>query len=432
MPIYRISGGIRIFFCIGGLWRKKGVFRRSAREGVIMKIAGSTIAMNSEHRLSEYTSAEHLEVLTRNTKALGNIRAFAEEKNGSVVAGMREFNREEKLSEEQRRKENEQNSLKNLLEHMNETRNQPRFDIASEEDTQITLLRKLLAALSGKGRIEPFELSKLRHGGVLDLRSSNFRRADMVMQIRGVSAAAESNGGTISAAAPNVGTTVSGTVWQKITATSGYHNESEYTTFKSSGIAVTEDGRSISFGMELSMSRSFTQKFESLTAENVIVTDPLIINLEGGHTGLSDVKFRFDLDNDGREDEISFAGEGSGFLAFDKDGNGKIDNGSELFGTKSGDGFGDLAAYDTDGNSWIDENDEIYDKLKVWTKDAEGNDRLMSLKEANVGAIYLGSASTEFSIKDENNVTKGVVRKTGVYLKETGEVGTLQHVDLAL
>ena len=393
-----------------------------------MKIAGSTIAMSSEHRLSEYTSAEHLEVMTRNSNAMDAITAYAGKKEGSMVSGMREFNKEEKLNEDQRRKENEQNNFRHLIERMNETRNQPRFEIPDDTDTQIKLLRKLLAALSGKGRIEPIDLSQMKSGKMLDLRSSNFKKADMIMQIRG-----QQNGGnTGEAQAMNAGTSVSGTVWQKITATSGYHNESEYTTFKSSGIAVTEDGRSINFGLELSMSRSFTAKFESLTSENIIVTDPLIINIDNAHAGLTDVKFKFDLDSDGNMDEISFADAGSGFLALDKDGNGKIDDGSELFGTKSGDGFADLAAYDEDGNSWIDENDEIYSQLKVWTKDADGNDKLMNLKEAGVGAIYLGSASTEFSIKDETNRTQGAIRKTGIYLKETGEVGTIQHVDLAM
>lgn len=42
-------------------------------------------------------------------------------------------------------------------------------------------------------------------------------------------------------------------------------------------------------------------------------------------------------------------------LSLDQNGNGEIDNGTELFGTKSGDGFADLARYDLDYNGWIDE-----------------------------------------------------------------------------
>ncbi|MBO4497858.1 MAG: hypothetical protein J5739_06605 [Lachnospiraceae bacterium] len=397
-----------------------------------MKINASTVSMNSEHLAGESTEIKQVSITTRGSGALEKISAFAEQHSGSAVAGIIEYSDVEKQEAEQRKEEN-QNNLRRMLEQMNENRMQPPLILSDDADMQITLLRKLLAALNGKGRIDPVELPQMKKDGILDLRSSNFRNLEMALSARSVSGASLSlsvsgKGGT----APSAGTTVSGTTWQKITATSGYHNESEYTSFASTGLALTEDGRKISFGVEFSMARNFSQKFESITSENIILTDPLIINIDSKYAGLTDVKFKFDLDNDGVKDDISFAAEGSGFLALDKDGNGMIDNGSELFGTKSGDGFKDLAAYDEDGNSWIDENDAVYSKLRVWTKDSEGNDKLLDLKEANVGAIYLGSASTEFSIKNDQNALQGAVRKTGIYLKETGEVGTLQHVDLAM
>ena len=132
-------------------------------------------------------------------------------------------------------------------------------------------------------------------------------------------------------------------------------------------------------------------------------------------------------------DEISMLREGSGFLALDKNGDGKINDGSELFGTRSGNGFADLAVYDEDGNGWIDENDEIFDKLRVWSKDKDGKDVLKTLKEADVGAIYLGSTNSQFSLTDKkDNEVLGAVRSTGIYLKEsTGMAGTVQQVDLA-
>ena len=393
-----------------------------------MKIAGSSIAMNSEHLYSESNTYDSLMIETRASGAKEAIEAYAKHHDDNVVAGLRDYQKQEELDDKQRRKENEQNMVRHMLERMHEDRNQPYLDFRPEDDLQITLLRRLLAALNGKEKMEPLDLQNMKKGQVLDLRSSNIKKADMIMQIRGsASAVSVSAEGT----APKAGTTVSGTTWQRITAVSATHNESEYTTFQSTGLAITEDGRRINFGVELSMSRSFSAKFESLTAESFIMTDPLIINIDNKYAGLSDVKFKFDLDNDGKQEDISFAGEGSGFLALDKDGNGKIDNGSELFGTASGNGFADLAAYDDDGNYWIDENDAIYSKLKVWTKDADGNDRLLDLKEADVGAIYLGSASTEFSLKDGSNSSLGAIRRTGIYLKESGDVGTIQHVDIA-
>jgi len=395
--------------------------------------------MDSERLYGETSSAEQLSVTTRTQGAAGKIEAYAEAHSGSAIAGILEFTEEEQAQAKASR-EQQQNNFRRMIEQMNENKTQPPFTFDTEADLQITLLRKLLAALSGKGRLDPLEMEQMKKGDVLDLRSSNMKKAEMSLSARKISGfkAAVSVSGSSDAlsaggAVPiQIGTTSTGTTWQKITAISGYHNESELTTFSSKGLAFTEDGRKIEFGVELSMSRSFSAQFESITAENIIVTDPLIINIDNKYAGLSDVKFKFDLDNDGKQDNISFAGEGSGFLALDKDENGKIDNGSELFGTESGDGFADLAAYDEDGNSWIDENDSVYSRLKVWTKDSEGNDHLIDLKEANVGAIYLGSASTQFSLKDDSNVLQGEVRKTGIYLKETGEVGTIQHVDLAL
>lgn len=88
----------------------------------------------------------------------------------------------------------------------------------------------------------------------------------------------------------------------------------------------------------------------------------------------------FDLDCDGKEEEISSLGKGSGFLALDKNGDGIINDGTELFGTKSGDGFADLAEYDEDGNGWIDEDDGIFSQLRIWTKNEKERMSLFPLR----------------------------------------------------
>ena len=181
-------------------------------------------------------------------------------------------------------------------------------------------------------------------------------------------------------------------IWQRGTATSGVYTEAESTTFATSGIVRTADGRDINFNMEVSMSRAFTASINSLEVESYIKTDPLMINLDTDIGSVSDQKFFFDLDADGKEEEISFAGKESGFLALDRNGDGKINDGSELFGTKSGDGFKDLAAYDEDGN-----------------------------------------VDTQYSLKDDENKLNGKIKKTGIYLRESsGEVGTMNHVELVV
>lgn len=212
-----------------------------------------------------------------------------------------------------------------------------------------------------------------------------------------------------------------------------YHMEEEHTTFATTGTVKTADGRELSFNLEVGMSRRFEEYYErTYTHKTVTYCDPLVINLDTDMAQVSDQKFFFDLDQDGTEEEISSLQSGSGFLALDLNGDGVINDGGELFGTKSGNGFEDLAKYDSDGNGWIDEADDVWKKLLIWTKDENGNDKLYHLSDLGVGAIGLGNVSTQFALNSEkDNQNNAMIRKTGIFLYENGTVSTVQHLDLA-
>ena len=207
--------------------------------------------------------------------------------------------------------------------------------------------------------------------------------------------------------------------------------ERESTRFEASGVVQTSDGV-IAFETEIAMSRERIDidRF-SLRAGDAKLVDPLVVNFAGTTAQLTDAKFGFDLNVDGEEEQISFVKSGSGFLVLDKNGDGVVNNGSELFGPTTGDGFAELADYDEDGDGWIDEQDSVFSRLMVWTKDASGASRLQGLLSLNVGAIYTGSASTPFTLEGGDTAADGVVKSTGVYLEEDGSgVGTVQQVDL--
>ena len=397
-----------------------------------MKIQGSSITMASTHRETSFEYKESMTIEAAKSKDVaGAILTLSQEASGkSVKEAMVDYQKQEKEEAKQRQQENENRFLQQMAEQMktNKTKDD-RFDVSDEYDMKIKMLRKILAALRGEEIPEDCKIKPEEQENVLDLRSAQYKKYDeMSFNIdssKAVSLGAISTNG--------IGTTRGGTTWQRITAVSGFKSESESTTFASKGIVQTADGRNIDFNIEVSMSRAFMQEINILEVKDYIKTDPLMINLDTNIGSVSDQKFFFDLDIDGNEEEISFAGQGSGFLALDKNGDGKINDGSELFGTSSGDGFKDLATYDEDENGWIDENDSIFSKLKVWTKDEYGNDYLIDLKEADVGAIYLRNADTQFSLKNDENKLNAEIKKTGIYLREsTGEVGTLNHVDLVI
>lgn len=208
------------------------------------------------------------------------------------------------------------------------------------------------------------------------------------------------------------------------------HYEYEKTEFAAGGIITTADGQTIDFSVGLSMSREFYSEENINIRAGDALKDPLVINFSGAATQLTQRDFSFDIDADGTRDQIAFVAPGSGFLALDKNNDGQINDGSELFGTASGNGFRDLSAYDDDGNNWIDENDAVYENLRIWSKDSAGQDQLIALGKAGVGALYLGHIETLFSVKDEENELLGQVRATGLALMESGHAVTMQQVDL--
>jgi hypothetical protein len=214
------------------------------------------------------------------------------------------------------------------------------------------------------------------------------------------------------------------------------HEESESTSFSAEGIVRTADGQEISFKLDLEMTRYYREETNvSLRAGDAVRKDPLVVNFAGAASQLSgeaNRRFNFDLNGDGKAENLPMFATGSGYLALDLNGNGRIDSGKELFGPQSGNGFAELALLDSDGNGWIDENDKDFKRLGVWTPAAEGSGELQSLTDLGIGALSLAHVATPFALRDADNNDLGVVKSSGFYLTESGRAGTLQEVDLTV
>src|SRR5215470_4709611 len=105
---------------------------------------------------------------------------------------------------------------------------------------------------------------------------------------------------------------------------------------------------------------------------------PVLINMDGGEyrlTGLDD-PVSFDINGDGRQDQIGWTAEDSriAFLWLDRDGNGKPDSGLELFGnatrladgSRAANGFEALTEFDANNDGLIDSRDPIWSRLMLW------------------------------------------------------------------
>ncbi|HFK2692881.1 TPA: calcium-binding protein, partial [Kluyvera ascorbata] len=153
-------------------------------------------------------------------------------------------------------------------------------------------------------------------------------------------------------------------------------------------------------------------------------TSPVILDLDGDGIETRGLQDRIFFDHDGNHfaENTGWVSADDGLLVIDKDCNGKIDSGNELFGNNTVLSNGSLAAngyealqeLDTNGDGTLNSRDEAWQQLQVW-QDRNGNARvddgeLMSLSEAGIAAI------------DTDYKNSTWVDKQGNAHKQTGEV----------
>jgi hypothetical protein len=379
------------------------------KEGISMIVSNSSVNMTgSSVMYKSYTREESLKYWTGNERPDFEEQSLPSGSNINEQVDTVELSDQAKefltrLSDQAKELLNQEQSITGV----SETDNSVMFEISEEDKQKIMIVQKMLEALTGK-KIKFHMMVKLK----INEGNSN----------------ANNQASAPAQAAPAQQRQGWGLEYD-------YHEsyyEQEKMSFSAQGIVRTADGREIDFSVKLKMSREFASQMDINIRAGDAAIDPLVINLDGSAPTLTDAKYSFDLDCDGTEDQISFVGPDSGFLALDINEDGQVNNGGELFGPGSGDGFAELSQYDEDGNGWIDEADSIYSRLRIWTKDAEGKDVLFALGQKGVGAIFLGSTGTLFEMKDQENNLDGQVSKSGIFLNESGLAGTIQQIDLVV
>ncbi|NEV60480.1 hypothetical protein [Thiorhodococcus minor] len=201
--------------------------------------------------------------------------------------------------------------------------------------------------------------------------------------------------------------------------------------------ASLEMGFSLGVGdSELDSSRSRIEQarvaldFSIGEAAEVQLGDPLVLDLGGGGiqtTGFDD-GVAFDLDGDGRLDQMSSVAGDTWLLALDRSENGRIDDGTELFGDQTGaaNGFDALARHDGNGDGRIDASDGVFSQLRLLQIRDDGTQVTQTLTDAKVVSIELGYQSTRKALDVYDQVAQ-----TSSFTREDGTRGEAADVLLA-
>jgi hypothetical protein len=151
----------------------------------------------------------------------------------------------------------------------------------------------------------------------------------------------------------------------------------------------------------------------------IIDKSPILIDVLGNGFSLTDAQHgvNFDLDTNGSKEALSWIATGSddAFLVLDRNGNGTIDDGGELFGNftpqpdpiggKQRNGFLALAEYDTlahggNGDGVITAADGVFASLRLWHdvdhNGVSGASELMPLSSANIATLELRHKTSKY------------------------------------
>ncbi|UQB43073.1 hypothetical protein JX580_04110 [Thiomicrospira microaerophila] len=208
------------------------------------------------------------------------------------------------------------------------------------------------------------------------------------------------------------------------------YRQASHNVMSASGQVSLADGRKIDFNLHLQhLQHTEINALSELSLQQSVMHDPLVINFGDQPVALRNTTFEFDLLANGQTQTFAALGQGAGYLTFDLNGDGMVTDGSELFGTRTGDAYAELALFDEDRNGWIDQNDAIFSQLRIWLDQTDPYSTI-SLAEAGVGAIYLGSVPFEYALRDDKAALQGQSKAASIVLMEDGRIKTSQAIDL--
>ena len=158
--------------------------------------------------------------------------------------------------------------------------------------------------------------------------------------------------------------------------------------------------------------------------------DPLVLDLDGNGydlIGQENSQAYFEFDSDGFAENAGWIGGNDAFLVRDTNGNGIIDNITEMFGNRTTSGFTALAALDSNNDGVFNSADAAFATVRLW-KDANSNavtdaGELVSLASARIASISMCSIALD-PVSDPNAFVRGnqIVRE-GSFNRSDGTTG---------
>jgi len=212
------------------------------------------------------------------------------------------------------------------------------------------------------------------------------------------------------------------------------------------------DNKKVDLNYQLNLQASYSS-MRSITTTAAALKDPLIIQFGARSIGHITDYAQFDINNDNKQNDLPIFSGDVGYLVFDKNNNNRVDNGGELFGPTTNNGFSELAQLDSNNNGFFDNQDDKFSQVYIWQpKQAKTNNNeqslgeqpntqankqnLVSLSQAGIKAISLNAIATQFNFRDQSKSGNGAINaqltQTSFAITENNQALGVHQIDVRL
>ncbi len=189
---------------------------------------------------------------------------------------------------------------------------------------------------------------------------------------------------------------------------------------------------------ELSLNYSFTlasehESYSKIEMSAAALKDPIVVQFGSQELGYIEGEKKFAINQDNTLDSLPIFSGDVGYLVYDKNQNQQADDGSELFGPQTGQGFAELAQLDSNNNGFIDAEDQQFEQLYIWQpSDDYQTEQWLSLSQANIQAISLSAVNTPFDFYDSQGEIQAQMRQSSFAISEEGLGRGVHQIDVRI
>jgi len=194
------------------------------------------------------------------------------------------------------------------------------------------------------------------------------------------------------------------------------------------------DNQAVNLNYQLQLNSQYSTA-STVNMSAAALKDPLVIQYGAQSIGKIIGYQALDINNDKQQDNLPIFSGDVGYLVYDKNNDQQVNNGSELFGPTSNNGFAELAMLDSNQNGYFDQQDDKYQQVYIWQPkhmNSAEEQNLVTLSQAGIKAISLNAIDTQFNFRGDHGEIDAQLTQSSFAITNNNQAVGVHQIDVRL